>query len=484
MKQSLVSAAISALVAAFIAGIVGVMASQFPLSSPNTGVVSGLQLTNSFNNALDSVNTANSGTAAPTNQLSGSCSAGNWWLNLTSAPYPLGMNDGSGCGGGTWPAIGALDPSNHQWNLQVGGGDTTLASAATTSICSVSHFFVAISGSSTITSFGTGCVPGQEKLVQFQGALTLTDGGALVIPGGANVLTAANDLARLIYTGAGWTVEEYIPSNGQALINAAIDLGAVEWTFSPNIPSGKYLWGYGQTVSRSTYSALLAAYTITQTVTRTNGSPTLTGFSDTTQIGPGAAIEGTGIPTGATVGSTTSNSVTMASTCGGGSSACNSTSSASGAVTIFPHGNGDGSTTFTLPDCRGEALAGRDNMGGTARGKLTSTYALANPDALGMDLGAQNETLTQGQLPAVAPTFTASNSYAPGTLNTNADTLTASGVAGVSGSLGEIGGTTQRLTVTLPSYTPAGTISNLGAGNPHSIVPPFKTANCMLRVLP
>jgi hypothetical protein len=52
-------------------------ASQNNLWSGTTGTISGLQLTNSFNGAIDSVNTANSGASAPTNQLSGSASIGN-----------------------------------------------------------------------------------------------------------------------------------------------------------------------------------------------------------------------------------------------------------------------------------------------------------------------------------------------------------------------------------------------------------------------
>lgn len=34
------------------------------------------------------------------------------------------------------------------------------------------------------------------------------------------------------------------------------------------------------------------------------------------------------------------------------------------------YGAGDGSTTFNLPDCRGRAVAGKDDMGGTASGRL------------------------------------------------------------------------------------------------------------------
>src|SRR5581483_5141861 len=106
-------------------------ASQNALLSPTTGTVSGLQLTNNYNNALDSLNTANSGASAPTNQLTGVPSLGNWWLNTTSAPYGLGMYDGA-----QWPVLANIDPTAHAWNVQLGGGTATLASAGTVDLCS------------------------------------------------------------------------------------------------------------------------------------------------------------------------------------------------------------------------------------------------------------------------------------------------------------------------------------------------------------
>src|ERR1700731_3642145 len=87
-----------------IAPLASARASQNALLSPTTGTVSGLHLTNNYNSALDSLNTANSGATAPTNQLSGSASMGNWWLNTTAPPFPLGMNDGSS----NWPSLAWL----------------------------------------------------------------------------------------------------------------------------------------------------------------------------------------------------------------------------------------------------------------------------------------------------------------------------------------------------------------------------------------
>jgi microcystin-dependent protein len=456
------------------------LASQNQLSSPSTGTVSGLQLTNNYNNAIDSVNTCNSGTAAPTNQLSGAASLGNCWLNTTSSPYPVGFNDGSA----NWPKIGWLDATAHAWNVQIGGGAANLASATTTDLCSVPQNYLTVTGTTTITGFGSTCAAGVVKLITFNNVLTLTyNATSLIIPGAANVSTTAGDQAAVIALGGGnWQVAQYTTAAGTPLINAAIDVGAIEWSFAFSPSSVKYLAAGGQAVSRTTYAVLMANGNLTtvQSATRTNGSPTITGLSDTTQIGPGADIEGAGIPANTTVVSTTASTIVMSA---------NATSSGTANVQVFPpwcglaHCNGDGSTTFNLPDCRGMALAGRDNINGTARGKLTTAFALANPDALGMILGGQSQILTQAQLPAVAPTFSGN---ATGTLTSNnGPFLIQSGNIGGSGGPGIAGSNANNWAqATIPSITPSGTISNLGSGNAHSIVPPYLTANCYMRVLP
>lgn len=71
------------------------------------------------------------------------------------------------------------------------------------------------------------------------------------------------------------------------------------------------------------------------------------------------------------------------------------------------YGAGDGSTTFGMPDLRGAPLVGRDNIGGTDANRLASVPTVSG-DRLttGSVIGASLHTLTQAQLPAVAPTGT------------------------------------------------------------------------------
>jgi len=67
------------------------------------------------------------------------------------------------------------------------------------------------------------------------------------------------------------------------------------------------------------------------------------------------------------------------------------------AVVGTTYGVGDGSTTFNLPDLRGRAVAGQDDMGGTSANRMTSPI---NGDTLGATGGSEGHTLTTAQLPA------------------------------------------------------------------------------------
>jgi microcystin-dependent protein len=55
------------------------------------------------------------------------------------------------------------------------------------------------------------------------------------------------------------------------------------------------------------------------------------------------------------------------------------------------YNNGDGTTTFGIPDLRGRVVAAVDNMGGASAGRFTP--------ALGTGLGIQNQTLSASNIP-------------------------------------------------------------------------------------
>lgn len=102
-----------------------------------------------------------------------------------------------------------------------------IASAATVNIGAAVGRTVFITGTTTITSFGT-VGDGVIKIVRFTGALTLTHNAtSLILPGGANITTAAGDALLAMSLGAGnWVVlfyqraAGYLPLNGGTLSGA------------------------------------------------------------------------------------------------------------------------------------------------------------------------------------------------------------------------------------------------------------------------
>lgn len=474
---------------------IAAQASQGVLFSPTTGTVSGLQLTNNYNNALDALNTCNAGATAPANQLSGVPALMNCWANTTNGVVPVNYYDGA-----NWLSPFWLDTINHVVNVKIGGGAASIASNTTVDLCGgavASIAALSVTGNTTISSFGSSCPAGQVKIVTFAAALQLSyNAASLIIPGGANVLTGTGDQAVLMALGAGnWQVVAYTPANGQALINPSIDVCSYVLTAGFTVPSSKYLLAYGQAVSRTTYATFLACASLTQSVTRTNGSPTLTGFTDTTQISLYAPLEGVGIPVGATVASKTSTTVTMGSTCSGGP--CNASSSGTANVTIFPYGNGDGSTTFNMPNCADVVLAGRGNMSGTPRNLLTSTYyggsSGITPDSLGATGGGQFMQLNAGNIPQISSTGSntvtvSSQNGQTGIPTTTAAANVTSTTAGGGSSIAPAStsaswGAVNSLSGTNTTNVSSTNTSGSSTGSPFSTIQPTMTANCMVRVL-
>jgi microcystin-dependent protein len=93
------------------------------------------------------------------------------------------------------------------------------------------------------------------------------------------------------------------------------------------------------------------------------------------------------------------------------------------------HGAGDGSTTFTLPDCRGRVRAGKDDMGGAAVGLLTATYFGAADGALGTTLGAKGGAQANALVTANLPAYTPAGSVSVGSTTNTLRTSAGSGVA-------------------------------------------------------
>lgn len=88
--------------------------------------------------------------------------------------------------------------------------ETDVASSGTTNIGAALSNNIRITGTTTITAFDT-VAAGIRRNVRFQGALTLTHNGtSLILPGGQNILTVADDTAEFLSLGSGnWVCISY-----------------------------------------------------------------------------------------------------------------------------------------------------------------------------------------------------------------------------------------------------------------------------------
>lgn len=93
-----------------------------------------------------------------------------------------------------------------------------IASATTTDIGAATAEFVDVTGTTTITGLGT-IDAGIVRTVRFTGALTLTHNAtSLILPSGANITTAANDIAVFRSLGSGnWICVGYKKQDGTAV---------------------------------------------------------------------------------------------------------------------------------------------------------------------------------------------------------------------------------------------------------------------------
>lgn len=119
---------------------------------------------------------------------------------------PMGGNKLTGLGAGS-----ASGDSLAFQQLFSQGIQQDLASASVVDIGAVNSTVVNITGTTTITSFGTAY--NGPRYLRFAGVLTLTNSATLVLPGNANITTAAGDSAIVVPLGnpaTGWRVVAYV----------------------------------------------------------------------------------------------------------------------------------------------------------------------------------------------------------------------------------------------------------------------------------
>lgn len=115
-----------------------------------------------------------------------------------------------------------------------------VASATSTDIWAVTGNLVHVTGTTTITGFGTAPQAGATRIVIFDAALTLTHGAsAIVLPGGANITTAANDIALVVADTTTKHLVAYFKADGTAVVAPT--------AYTPN----KQVWTATGTFSKS-----------------------------------------------------------------------------------------------------------------------------------------------------------------------------------------------------------------------------------------
>jgi microcystin-dependent protein len=144
------------------------------------------------------------------------------------------------------------------------------------------------------------------------------------------------------------------------------------------------------------------------------------------------------------------------------------------------YGTGDGSTTFNVPDLRGRVLAGADNMGGSASGRLTSF-------TIGVAGGTQTNALAVTNLPSHSHGVTdpthSHGTFDPGHAHTYAAARIAGGSSFAGGAALTIANDAAAATgnsfvgITINNASTGILIQNTGSGTPHTVVQPTMALN-------
>jgi len=160
------------------------------------------------------------------------------------------------------PNAAAIDKAELRAILKDGITDdyASTASAGTVDLGAVASRNVLVTGTTTITAFGTAPA-GTWRRLRFSGALVLTHNAtSLIIPGAANITTVAGDRAEVVSLGSGnWIVVSYVgatltqmqavlgsTSVGRAVFAAADAAAARNAISAPATPIGSS--GVGQWV--------------------------------------------------------------------------------------------------------------------------------------------------------------------------------------------------------------------------------------------
>ena len=218
-------------------------------------------LTNSWNPATNGV----SATAVDWQNLINDVAAALTQSLSADGQTPITGNLNAGNNKITGLAAGSATGDSLRWEqLFSQGQPANLASAATTDIGAQNTVLLNITGTTTITSFGTNY--NGPRYLRFDGVLTLTHNATtLILPGGVNITTAAGDSAIVVPNGTpanGWLVVGYQRADGTTIATSKIQ------------PISASVAGNALTISASSLTLDFRSTTLgSGTVTTVTGTP-------------------------------------------------------------------------------------------------------------------------------------------------------------------------------------------------------------------
>lgn len=149
---------------------------------------------------------------------------GDWRCTSYSRANGLPIIPGSGLANvvdDTTPQLGGTLDANGKQIREAKGAN--VASASSLALGDDGNYFT-VTGTTTITSISTKAV-GTRVTLRFSGILTLTHHATdLILPGGANITTAAGDAAQFVeYASGDWVCIAYQRASGAALVASSPD---------------------------------------------------------------------------------------------------------------------------------------------------------------------------------------------------------------------------------------------------------------------
>lgn len=225
--------------------------------------------------------------------------------------------------------------------------------------------------------------------VSVAGLSTVATSGAYADLTGKPALGSA--AAATLGTGAG-----QVPTSDQVPgLVQGVPTGSVVPYAGLFVPTG-WLACDGSAVSRATYAALFAALVKSAAVTISIASPGVVTWSGHgLSNGQAVVLRTTGaLPTGLVAGTSyyvvnaAADSFQLSATAGGAAIATSGSQSGIHTATAAAYGDGDGSTTFTLPDLRGRTAIGAGQGSGLSNRVPGSKF------------GAETHTLSTAEVPA------------------------------------------------------------------------------------